>query len=351
MMITTSKVTIQFSNLNDEYKAIYTQSGLFDLFQTGILLLKGERIKDKLQLLVPTDLNRIGPGESCRTIILNEEGGIENRITIHDRGHTNGFSEVILIINDFCTVAQDSWIWRQLDLKGILISDLRKTSLHFALEGPMAKAHLKEITQNTTVINMAPFSNCVLNLNGIYEGMAAGATILITRISNLGKDGFEILIRDSEGISLWDYFILKGIKPCGLATWDILRLETYLQVYDFDLDFVTSPFEASLGHLVHLEMPELFMGRQALEAQIAGHIYYCLVGLIIEGSAIPNRLSFVLQQDVWIGQIRSGGWSPTLSKAIALAYISKEVVKTYEYVTVNIWDKMYTARIMKIPFC
>ena len=38
----------------------------------GVLTLRGAGAKEALQALVPTDLFRIGPGEACYTVLLNE---------------------------------------------------------------------------------------------------------------------------------------------------------------------------------------------------------------------------------------------------------------------------------------
>nr|YP_009530634.1 putative Glycine cleavage T-protein [Paulinella micropora]AXY63323.1 putative Glycine cleavage T-protein [Paulinella micropora] len=345
------RLMTQSSNLNDEYNCIQIQSGLLNLSQTGIFLLRGKKVKDQLQSLVPMDLHRIGPGESCQTTILNETGGIQSRVTIHDRGQTGQLRELILIINDLCTTVQMNYLWKKLESEhSLTISDLRKDCFYFALEGLMAKRYLQEVTNTKEILLMAPFSNGVLYLNGISDSIAHGAPILLMRISSIGGDGFQILLKRDVGIRLWRNLLLRGCKPCSLAVRDVLRLENHFQIYGSDFDHTTSPFEASLGQLVHLEIPEHFSGRRALETQTAAHIYYQLVGLIIEGPIIPNHYCFVVHNGVRVGQVTSGGWSPTLSQPIALAYLSTEVIKRQEYVTICISNKNYTARVMKIPF-
>ncbi|HRD41773.1 MAG TPA: glycine cleavage T C-terminal barrel domain-containing protein [Prochlorococcaceae cyanobacterium AMR_MDS_5431] len=341
----------QSINLNDEYNCIQTKSGLLNLSQTGILLLRGKKVKDQLQSLVPTDLHSIGPGESCQTTILNEMGGIQSRVTIHDRGQTGQLRELILIINDLCTTVQMNYLREKLESEySLTISDLRKDCFYFALEGFMTKRYLQEVTNTKEILLMAPFSNAVFYLNGVSDNIARGAPIFLMRISSVGGDGFQILLKRDVGIRLWKNLFLRGCKPCSLAAWDVLRLEKLLQIYGSDFDHTTSPFEASLGQFVHLEIPEHFCGRRVLETQTAAHIYYKLVGLIVEGPIIPNHYCFVVHNGIRVGQVTSGGWSPTLSQPIALAYLSVEVIKKQEYVTIDISNKNYTARVMRIPF-
>lgn len=59
------------------------------------------------------------------------------------------------------------------------------------------------------------------------------------------------------------------MTPCGLGARDTLRLEAAMHLYGSDMDAATTPLEASLGWLVHLEMPADFIGRDVLERQSA----------------------------------------------------------------------------------
>ena len=51
------EMAVQFEGLMAEHKAVRTSSGMFDISHMGVLRLVGEDVKQKLQYLVPTDLN------------------------------------------------------------------------------------------------------------------------------------------------------------------------------------------------------------------------------------------------------------------------------------------------------
>ena len=62
-----------------------------------------------------------------------------------------------------------------------------------------------------------------------------------------------------------------------------------MHLYGQDMDSTTTPLEAGLGWLVHLEMPKPFVGRDALEQQTAAGVQRRLVGLQLQGRAIPRH--------------------------------------------------------------
>ncbi|MFN6134582.1 MAG: glycine cleavage T C-terminal barrel domain-containing protein, partial [Synechococcaceae cyanobacterium] len=121
-------------------------------------------------------------------------------------------------------------------------------------------------------------------------------------------------------------------------------------LYGNDMDASTSPLEASLGWLVHLEMPASFIGREALERQSAEGVKRRLVGLKLAGRAIARHGYPVVHAGAVVGEVTSGTWSPTLSEAIALAYVPTELAKLGTELAVEIRSKAEPAVVVKRPF-
>ena len=110
------EMAVQFSGLVAEHKAVRQRCGVFDISHMGVLTLRGEGVKDALQAMVPSDLHRIGPGEACYTVLLNERGGIRDDLIVYDRGwQADGqCHELLLVINAACAAADTAWICSQL---------------------------------------------------------------------------------------------------------------------------------------------------------------------------------------------------------------------------------------------
>ena len=96
-----------------EHKAVRQGCGVFDISHMGVLTLRGDAAKDALQALVPTDLFRIGPGEACYTVLLNEQGGIQDDLIVYDRGWDASAEahELLLGINAACAEADTAASW------------------------------------------------------------------------------------------------------------------------------------------------------------------------------------------------------------------------------------------------
>ena len=92
-------------------------------------------------------------------------------------------------------------------------------------------------------------------------------------------------------------------------------------LYGQDMDETTTPLEAGLGWLVHLDRKGDFLGRERLLDQKQTGVNRRLVGLEMEGRHIARHDYPVLHQGKTVGAVTSGSWAPTLQKAIGLAYV------------------------------
>jgi len=336
------EMAVQFAGLVQEHNAVRQHCGVFDISHMGVLRLRGANVKDTLQGLVPSDLHRIGPGEACYTVLLNEAGGIRDDLIIYDRGP----EEVLTVINAACAEADTEWLRGQLEPRGIAISDHKGDGVLLALQGPEAPARLEALV-GESLGGLPRFGHREFSLVG--EGLG-GEPVFVARTGYTGEDGFELLLSRDQGMALWDRLLAEGVAPCGLGARDTLRLEAAMHLYGNDMDATTTPLEASLGWLVHLEMPADFIGRAALERQTAAGVSKRLVGLKLAGRAIARHGYPVLHAGGVVGEVTSGTWSPTLGEAIALAYVPAALAKPGTELAVEIRGQAQPATVVKRPF-
>jgi aminomethyltransferase len=341
-------MAVQYSGLVAEHNAVRQGCGVFDISHMGVLTLRGDGVKDALQHLVPTDLFRIGPGEASYTVLLNEAGGIRDDLIVYDRGRSDT-DELLLVINAACAEADTAWIRSQLEPAGIAITDRKgPEGILLALQGPEAPARLEALV-GESLAGLPRFGHRDLVLRS-GQGAAAGAPVFAARTGYTGEDGFELLLEREAGLALWEQLLAAGVTPCGLGARDTLRLEAAMHLYGNDMDATTTPLEASLGWLVHLEMPAAFIGRAALERQTAEGVGRRLVGLRLEGRAIARHGYPVLHDGAVVGEVTSGTWSPSLGQAIALAYVPAGLAKLGTALAVEVRGKAEPAVVVKRPF-
>jgi aminomethyltransferase len=112
------------------------------------------------------------------------------------------------------------------------------------------------------------------------------------------------------------------------------------------MDEDVSPLESGLAWTVAMKDERQFIGREALETQKSQGIKYKLTGLVLEGRGVmrPHQKVITSQGE---GETTSGGFSPTLQKAIAFARVPATAEGACE---VEIRGKPLAARIVKPPF-
>ncbi len=337
-----------FSGLIQEHEAVRKKIGFFDISHMGIIKLTGQNPKDALQKLVPTDLHRISPGQACYTLLLNDNGGIIDDLIIYDLDSNQSNEEsLIVVINASCTTKDINWIKQHLEPEGISICNCNDDKVLLALQGPHSRSYLEKLT-NSSLDNMPNFSHQNIKLN-IFPNHCID-DIFLARTGYTGEDGFEILLSTKQGHLLWNHLIDEGVTPCGLGSRNTLRLEAGMHLYGEDINETTTPFEAGLGWLVHLEMPKEFIGRKALENQAEKGHNSSLVGLKLKGRAIPRKGNSIIHEGKKIGEVTSGSWAPTLKEPIAMAYINTELAKAKTKLAIEIRGHTHPAEIVKRPF-
>ncbi len=340
------ELPIQFSSVIHEHNSVRRNAGIFDISHMGVFLIQGVNPKDALQNLVPSDLDRIGHGEACYTVLLNKSGGIIDDLIIYDlQNQQENMNKIMIVINASCIESDITWLKKNLNGKGLEISNAKSNKVLIALQGPESENHLNQIL-GQKLVNIPKFGHkeVPIRINDECDSM------FIARTGYTGEDGFEILVRKETGKELWCRLIENGVTPCGLGARDTLRLEAAMPLYGNDITQTTTPLEAGLGWLVHLETPGEFIGKNALIDQNQKGIQKKLVALKLDKKAIPRKGYPIIFNNKSIGEITSGTWSPTLNQGIALAYLPVEITKPGTKISVKIRDKLHSATVTKKPF-
>ena len=328
------EMPVQFTSLISEHKSVRESCGMFDISHMGALRLVGENVKDKLQFLVPTNLDNLSVGKACYSVLMNDEGGIRDDLIIYDRGD----NEVVVVINACCLESDTEWIKSQLE-PDIEVIDYKNGGVFLAVQGKDA-IDILEKSLDIQFDLPTRFSHQVIDM--------LGEETFVARTGYTGEDGVEILLSADTVIKLWDRLLESGVTPCGLGCRDTLRLEAGMHLYGSEMDTNTTPYEASLGWIVNSKKP--YIGRDVLDNQKKNGIDKKLVAITLTKRNIARHDYPIIDNDVVVGKITSGTWSPSLSIPIALAYVPIESSKIGSEVNVKIRGKLEIATVVKKPF-
>ncbi|NEO82302.1 glycine cleavage system aminomethyltransferase GcvT [Moorena sp. SIO4G3] len=336
------EMPVQFSGLKKEHAAVRTAVGIFDISHMGKFAFHGKQLREQLQSLVPSDLTRLQPGQAQYTVLLNPNGGIIDDIIFYYQGEEeSGEQRGMMIVNGATCTKDKDWLLANLDTDLVTLQDLSTSKVLIAVQGPLAISHLQPFVKEA----LAP-----VKAFGHLEATVLGKPAFIARTGYTGEDGFELMLDPDVGIELWLTLLNSGVTPCGLGARDTLRLEAAMALYGQDIDDTTTPLEAGLGWLVHLDSKGDFIGRSVLEQQKATGIERKLVGIQMQGRQIARHGYPVLADGEVVGVVTSGTLAPTLGNAIALAYVPRKLGKVGQQLEVEIRGKSYPAVVVKKPF-
>jgi aminomethyltransferase len=332
---------VQYAGITAEHQTVRQQAGMFDISHMGKFALRGVNLRSQLQKLVPSNLSILSPGAAKYSVFLTPEAGILDDLIFYYQGETTQGEETGILIVNASTASQDkAWLLEHLDTQVIDFQDWTADKVLIAVQGPQAVAILQSIVD----LDLHSIKNY-----GHAEGKILGHPAWFARTGYTGEDGFEIMVDAANGEPLWRSLLSLGIAPCGLGARDTLRLEAAMALYGQDIDLTTTPWEAGLGWLVN-QTGDDFIGATALAAQKQAGVPRQLVGLQMQGRNIARHGYTVLYEDAVVGEVTSGTLSPTIGKAIALAYVPTHLSNLGQELMVNIREKPYPATVVPRPF-
>lgn len=335
------EMPVQFQGIRQEHSAVRTEAGVFDISHMGKFVLRGQGVIAALQRLVPSDLSRLSPGEAQYTVLLNPQGGIIDDLIFYLTQRDGEAEEVVTIVNAATTAKDRDWMLEHLAGTSVELVDQSEEFALLAVQGPAAIAQLQALT---------PTDLSAIGRFGHTQASLLGQSAFLARTGYTGEDGFEVMVNPAAAVDLWDALLEAGVTPCGLGARDTLRLEAAMALYGQDIDDGTSPLEAGLGWLVHLDAAGAFVGRAVLAQQKQEGVQRRLVGLTLRDRHIARHDYPVLHQGNTVGTVTSGTLSPTLGIPIALAYVPTALAKPGQVLAVDIRGQQREATVVKRPF-
>ncbi len=334
------KMPVLYTGINDEHETVRTKMGVFDVSHMGEFILKGPGALDLIQRVTSNDASKLFDGKVQYSCLPNEDGGIVDDLLVY-RLTADSY---MLVVN--ASNIEKDWNWISARNNGGVemhnISD--QTSL-LAVQGPLAAKALQPLTG----IDLASMEYYTFT-----KGEFAGCpNILVSATGYTGAGGFEIYFENQYADKIWNAVMEAGqpygVKPAGLGCRDTLRLEMGFCLYGNDIDDTTSPLEAGLGWIT--KFTKEFTNAANLKMQKEAGLSKKLVGFEMVDRGIPRHDYPVLDANgVVIGKVTSGTQSPSLGKAIGMAYVPSAVAAENSEIFISVRDKSLKAKVVKLPF-
>jgi aminomethyltransferase len=334
------EMPVQYTSIIEEHRTVRSAVGLFDLSHMGEIDVRGRRAVEFLGRAIVSDPSTLTDGQAQYSMLCQEDGGIIDDLIVYRLGEER-FMVVCNAANRDAVVAHLAGLHAH-DGQDVELDDRSDVVGLVAPQGPAAASVLSGLTD----VDLDALENY-----HAATGSVAGTPAIVARTGYTGEDGFELFCDAGRIREVWEAVATAGgaagLRPSGLGARDTLRLEAGMNLYGSDMDETVTPLESGLAWTVALEGKRDFIGRAALEKQLADGVARQLTGLLLEDRGVLRAHQKVFAGAAGEGEVTSGTFSPTLERSIALARLPAASAGRVE---VDIRGKRVPARIVKPPF-
>lgn len=328
---------IQYSTIIEEHNAVRQDCGVFDVSHMGEVVVTGNDAERYVNHIFTNDVRTLTAGKIQYGMMLYEDGGTVDDLLVYKMRDNDYF-----IVINAANIDKD-FAWMQEHTAGFDVKVENRSEYYgqIAVQGPNSEAVMRD----------------VLGIEGgdlvFYtskEIIKDGETIIVSRTGYTGEDGFEVYGSHDFIRRQWDSLMQSGrCKPCGLGCRDTLRFEVGLPLYGDELSKDITPVMAGLSMFCKLDKPE-FIGKDALAAQKAEGPKQRIVGIELEGHAVPRHGYAVLFNGEKIGEVTTGYQSISTGKSVCMALVDAAHGKLDTPVEVQIRKKTFPGKVVKKRF-
>ena len=343
------EMPLQYKGILSEVKAVREDCGLFDVSHMGRIWFTGKDATSILEWLLPVRVERLRPGRARYTVLLDEKAGIIDDVVVYllDSAIENN-KKYLLVCNASTRLAVLSWInqWSTY-FPDVVILDHTFDTAMIAVQGPSA-FQVGDSCLLDSASSLKPFAV----IESKIQLDSGPIDVLISRTGYTGENGFEVITPKVNGRDSWDQLRSHGGLPCGLGSRDTLRLEASLMLSGTDIDISTSPLEAGLDRFLDLEKEDKknFVGKDALMDQKRVGLKRKFVGFVLQERGIPRHGYSIVSDNLEIGTVTSGGYSPTLDMGIGMGYVAVEPSNRYNQLEIDLRGRRIAINLVELPF-
>ncbi len=327
---------IQYEGILAEHQHTRTYSGLFDICHMGEFELTGPTAVTDLENLLTMTVSTIAIGQCRYGFMLNEQGGVIDDLTCYRLGD----ERFMLVVNAATLDGDAEWIRAHLSANTVFV-DRSAGLAKLDLQGPSARVDL-EVVIGDKLPEIGYFK---------FEWVQClGMEMLISRTGYTGEFGYELYFPSAEAVRVWRALLAHtNIKPIGLGARDTLRLEMGYSLYGHELSLDRTPVATSRG--LFIKKSGNFIGCDAVRRDLERPKEF-LVALELETkrAARAGDKIFHPATKTEVGVVTSGSLSPSLGKAVAMAFVPADCAELGTVLDVEIRGSCFPAKVVKLPF-
>jgi glycine hydroxymethyltransferase len=285
---------VWYTSNSEEHHAVREAAGLFDVSHMGCWEVSGSEAQAFLNLIMVNDVNMLNVGESQYSALFDVDGIPLDDLLVYQLD-----TERYLVVVNAANNDKD-WAWANAVLRGevmidparpwatwrgedVVLQDLRDPAageamrVELALQGPKSKDILlamggdQEDLAKIRALPWAGITHVTLGDGDKYEPF----DMIVSRTGYTGeRTAYELFVHPDRLVAFWQCLLEVGapfgIKPCGLAARDSLRIEAGLPLYGHEMAGPLHLTMADAGFATYIKLYKpFFVGREAYIAREA----------------------------------------------------------------------------------
>lgn len=320
---------IQYEGIIAETQHTRRSVSCFDICHMGEFLIQGDLKSSGLNRIIASPLEDLKIGCCRYGSMLNEAAGVIDDLLVYRRA-----SDLWMIVVNAATIEKDKNHFQKHLTQGATFTDLSDKLGKIDLQGPQARAVIEKIAPDAGRLSYYTF----------IETDILGEKNIISRTGYTGELGFEIYASLPHIPRVWETLLKDPrVKPAGLGSRDILRLEMGYSLYGQDIDETTTPREAGLEKFIDFKKD--FIGKNALEKSAPGRRRVFFRSL---SRRSPRHGHGLFSGGERVGEVTSGSFSPHLNCGIGMGFLQNGLTSR----EIRVGDERVTfeAEIIDKPF-
>lgn len=308
---------------------------LYDMTPLTRYEVSGPGACEFLQQLTTNNVDKRN-GAVTYTLMLDENGGIRSDLTVA-RLNTDLFQ-----VGANGPLDMD-WIARRLPDGGVTVRDITGGTCCIGVWGPRARDLVAPLCADDISHEAFGYFRAIKTFIGPIP-------VTMMRVSYVGELGWEIYASAEHGAKLWDLLFEAGtphrVIAAGRIAFNSLRLEKGYRAWGTDMTAEHLPAAAGVGFAVSAKKED-FVGKAALDA--AQSPSKALRSIVFDDpTAVVLGKEPVSVAGRVAGYVTSAGYSATIGRSIAYAWLPAEVV-VGERVSVDYLKNTFTATVHAEP--
>ncbi|WP_271408646.1 2Fe-2S iron-sulfur cluster-binding protein [Pseudomonas sp. Q1-7] len=333
--------------MQEEARHVREKVGLIDVSTLGGLDIRGPDAAELLERIYTLPFKK-QPVARTRYALMTNEHGVVIDDGVCTRLADNHFY-VTATTSGVDRIYQQMLKWNAQWRLNVDIANVTAALAAVNLAGPLSRRVLEKLCDDVD-LSAEGFPYLA-----VRTGTVAGIPARLMRVGFVGELGYEIHVPARHGGKLWDALMTAGtefgIRPFGVETQRLLRLEKGHVIISQDTDGMTHPGEIDMEWAIGRKKA-FFVGKRSIEILEAQPLKRKLVGFTLpKGSAQPLEGHLVLNGPDISGNVTSCEYSSTLGQIIGLAYAGADQAEPGKRIPIRVeGGQVVQATVVQLPF-